>query len=131
MNARPTDGRQFIKRYLEALSGQVKSEQLIARFVTDPALVRHILEFDSAFPNYELIAEEVVAEGEFVVVRGRFRGIHSGPFEGMRATGKDVSAELMVMYRIVDDRIAQHWIQFDGAGLRAQIEESKHLAAVS
>ena len=35
----------------------------------------------------------------------------------------------MIFYRIADGRIAEHWLQFDGAGLVAQLQQDKALRA--
>jgi predicted ester cyclase len=56
-------------------------------------------------------------------MRGTFHGRHSGPFAGIPATGHVVSAPLMIFYRIANGRIADHWLQFDGAAVVAQLQE--------
>lgn len=116
------ESRQFVGRYLQALSGQVKTPELIARFVTDAHLVEHILASEAAFPSYELTAEDIVAERDTVALRGTFRGVHQGEFAGIPATGRPVTAGLMIFYRIDSDRIVEHWMQFDGASLMAQLQ---------
>jgi predicted ester cyclase len=42
---------------------------------------------EAAFPNYEIVAEDMLAEGDKVVLRGKFHGLHRGPFAGIEATG--------------------------------------------
>jgi hypothetical protein len=64
MTATSAESKQFIGRYLQALSGQAKTADLVAKFVSDPALVAHINDVESAFPAYELIAEDLIAEGD-------------------------------------------------------------------
>jgi predicted ester cyclase len=113
MTSSSAENKQLIGRYLQALSGQAKPPSLVERFVSDPALAEHIRHAEAAFPFYELIAEDLVAEGDLVALRGTFQGIHGGPFAGVEATGRSVSANLMLFYRIADGRIAQHWMQFD------------------
>jgi len=116
------DGKAFITRYLDALSGHPKPAELVATFVSDPALVEHIAAVEAAFASYELVPEEMVAEGSVVAMRGTFRGRHTGTFAGISATGREVSAPLMIFYRIETGRIAQHWLQFDGASVVAQLQ---------
>jgi hypothetical protein len=55
-----------------------------------------------------------------VALRGTFQGVHGGAFAGIEATGRSVSANLTLFYRIADGRIAQHWMQFDVASVIAQ-----------
>lgn len=122
MTTTATDGRTFITRYLDALSGHPKPAALVAGFVNDAGLAEHIAVVEAAFANYELVAEQMVVEGDVVAMRGTFRGRHSGSFAGIPATGREVSAPLMIFYRIEHGRIAQHWLQFDAASLVAQLQ---------
>ena len=122
MSPAANDNTQFVTRYLATLSGQAKPVDLVARFVSDPDLVEHIRQVEAAFPRYELLIEETVAERDLVVVRGLFRGVQQGAFAGIEPRGIAASAALMIMYRIQDGRIAQHWLQFDLMGLLAQLQ---------
>ena len=67
----------------------------------------------------------MIAERDLVAVRGTFRGVHRGAFAGIDATGRQVSAGLMIIYRVKGDRIVEHWMQFDGAALVAQLTEAQ------
>lgn len=117
------DSKQFVGKYLQALSGQQKTPDLVARFVTDLALAEHIAQVEEAFPAYELIAEHIVAERDLVAVHATFQGVHRGVFAGIAPTGRSVSAGLMIMYRVEGDRIVEHWMQFDGPALMRQLAQ--------
>ena len=52
-----------------------------------------------------------------------FQSVHRGTFAGVPPTGRAVSAPLMIIYRISDGRIVEHWMQFDGAALVAQLRQ--------
>ena len=124
MSLSPSENKQFIGRYLQALSGQTKTPELVAQFVEDAALVEHISQAEAAFPAYELIAEELIAERDLVAMRATFHGVHSGPFAGIPPTGRAVSAGLMIIYRIDSGRIVEHWMQFDSLGVMAQLQDT-------
>jgi ketosteroid isomerase-like protein len=124
MTSTSAESKQFIGRYLQALSGQAKTADVVTRFVSDPALIAHIHDVEAAFPEYELIAEDLIAEGDKVAMRGVFHGVHRGPFAGLAPTERTVSAPLMIVYRIRDGRIAEHWLHFDSAVLVAQLQEA-------
>ena len=66
MTSTSDECKQFVGRYLQALSGQRKTPELVDRFVADPHLRTHIQEVEGAFPEYELIAEDLIAEGDRV-----------------------------------------------------------------
>jgi predicted ester cyclase len=121
----PSENKQFVARYLQALSGKAKTPELVERFVSDRALVEHIRQAEAGFPSYEIVVDDLIAERDLVAVRGTFRGVHRGPFAGIDATGRQVSAGLMITYRIEGDRIVEHWMQFDGAALMAQLTEAQ------
>jgi predicted ester cyclase len=121
MSAITVDNKQLIRDYFTALSGRPKTEELLDRFISDPDLKEHIRVAEAAFPEYELIAHEMVAEGELVAVRGTVRGVHKGEFAGIQATGKRISVDLMIFYRISSDRIAEHWMQLDMKSLLGQL----------
>ena len=122
MNANVSQNKQLITEYLDALSGHPKPRDLIARFASDPSLVEHIEQVEAGFPAYELVAEETIGERDLIAVRGVFRGVHRGPFAGVEPTGRRVEATLMIIYRILDGRISEHWLQFDSASLLRQLQ---------
>jgi hypothetical protein len=117
-----TEPKNLITEYLRTLSGQPKPPELVRRYVADEPLAKHIAEVEAAFPSYEIIIKDLLAEGDRVVVRGEFRGIHRGSFAGIEPTGKAVSAGLMIIYAIASGRIVDHWMQFDLFTLLQQLQ---------
>ncbi len=115
------DNKAFIRRYFEAISGTDKATAVVNKYVTDEELKHHIAFYEAAFPNYELLADDVLAEGDKVVVRSTFRGTHKGDLMGIPPTGKQVTMPAIVIYRIADDKIVEHWIQADTLGLLQQL----------
>ena len=107
------DSKTLIKEYLNALSGQPKTEELMSRYVADPMLKEHIHQAEAAFPKYEVIANQLVAEGDIVAARCTVRGVHKGEFAGVPATGRQISSDFMIFYRVADGMIAEHWIQLN------------------
>ena len=74
-----------------------------------------------AFPDLHAHIEDIVAAGDKVAVRVRFRGTHSGEFLGIPATGRTVEYVSHEFYRIAGALIAEEWICSDMATLLAQI----------
>jgi predicted ester cyclase len=107
------DSKQLVKDYVNALTGTPKTEALIDQYVSDPSLKEHIRQAETAFPRYELVAHQIVAEGDIVAVRGTFYGVHKGDFAGIAPTGKKVSGDLMLFYRVSEGLIVEHWMQWD------------------
>src|SRR4051794_13145257 len=92
--------KEIIAEYLHAVSGVGKSRELLSRYVTDKHLIEHILFFESAFPKYELIADEITCEDNRLVLYGRFKGTHFGELNGIAPTYKIVELPLAVGYKI-------------------------------
>ena len=113
--------RQFFQRYMDALQQGDKSPGLISRFVRDEALQDHIAMFEAAFPGYTLDAEDTIVSGDKAVLRGVFKGTHRGEFQGIAPTGREVSVPLMVIYRIEDNKIVEHWMNADLLSLMQQL----------
>ena len=111
--AATTEAKQLVEDYLNKLTGHAKPGELLDRYLNDPGLKQHILEAEAAFPAYELIAHQIIAEDDLVAVRATFRGMHKGEFAGIGPTGKRVSSDLMIIYRVRDGLIVEHWLQMD------------------
>jgi predicted ester cyclase len=116
------ENKRLIIEYLGALSGKPKPSETVAKYVSDQKLARHIAEIEAAFPCHELIARQILCEGEMVVVRGEFRGIHQRLFAGIEATGRTVRAELIVIYEVSGQKIANHWMRLDTLSLLNQLQ---------
>ena len=74
-----------------------------------------------AFPDMNVAIEDIVAEGDSVVVRGTGRGTHKGEFMGIAATGKRVTLPLIAIYRIAGGKITDRWNLSDQVGLLRQL----------
>lgn len=118
------ENKALITEYLNAISGQPKTPDLLDRYVADKGLADHVAEVEAAFPSYELLAGEMLADGDKVVVRGTFRGTHRGPFAGIEPTGRQVTASLIIIYRVENRRIAEYWLQFDLLSLLQQLQDT-------
>lgn len=115
------ENKDFITRYFAAITGQPKPEALVREYTNDPALLGHVAFFEAAFPHYELFADDLIAEGDKVTVRARFQGVHQGDLLGIVPTGKAVALPFMVIYRIADGLIVEHWMCVDQLDLMKQL----------
>jgi predicted SnoaL-like aldol condensation-catalyzing enzyme len=115
------ENKDLVIRYLDALSGKPKPESLLREYLDDEELIEHILASEVTFPNYELIAEDILAEGDLVAVRARLVGTHLGPFNKLPPTGRKVDLEFFINYRIANGKIVDHWMILDSAELMQQL----------
>ncbi|MBI4672180.1 MAG: ester cyclase [Chloroflexi bacterium] len=77
--------------------------------------------FQSAFPDMNISAEDVIAEGDKVAARFVMRGMNTGSFAGMPATGKQVTVEGIDILRVEGGKIVEHWGQYDQLGMMQQL----------
>jgi predicted ester cyclase len=69
----------------------------------------------AAMPDFRLDIEDIFATGDRAAVRLRMTGTHTGePLLGCPATGKELSANAVFIYRFNGGRIAEAWQMVDG-----------------
>ena len=89
--------------------------------MADDELKQHVAAFETGFPRYQLIADDLIAEGDRVAVRATVRGQHKGEFMGAPPTGKPVSLPVIIIYRVAKGKIVQHWLSVDRLALMEQL----------
>jgi len=116
------ENKEFIRRYLEALSGKPKPPELVDQFVAEQPLKDHIAGGEQGFPGYSMDVDLMVAEDDLVSVIFRFGGTNTGSFMGIPATGKTVSGiPVHITYRVENGKIVEHWMLMDSAALMQQL----------
>ncbi len=75
----------------------------------------------TSFPDSKTTIEDLVAEGDRVVMRGTATGTHKGPFGGAPPTGKSFKVTTMSVFRIANGKIVEHWGVIDGTGVMQQL----------
>jgi predicted ester cyclase len=77
--------------------------------------------FRAAFPDMEVVTEDLFAEGDRVADRVTVRGTHQGEFNGIPPSGQRIEMEEIHIARIVDGMIVERWTQLDMLGLLQRI----------
>jgi C-1 hydroxylase len=120
-----------VRRAIDAINDRTlraRAEELL-----DPSIVRHDLvqlfpdsmgtsggsDFVgmvvAAIPDFRLEIEDIFSTGDRATVRLRMTGTHSGePLLGRPATGKELSANAIFIYRVSGGRVAEAWQMVDG-----------------
>ena len=75
----------------------------------------------AAFPDGKTTTDDLIAEGDKVVVRFTFVGTHKGEFMGIPASGKQIRVTGMSIFRIANGKIVEHWGENDAMGLLMQL----------
>jgi len=75
----------------------------------------------TAFPDLNTSEEDLISEGDKIVVRRTFRGTHKGEFMGVAASGNEVTFSGIFIDRLTGGKIEEQWVVFDVMGLMRQI----------
>ena len=82
-----------------------------------------------AFPDGQWTVEDLIAEGDKVVIRWKMDATHEHEFRGIAPVGKPVTIKGITILRIVGGKIAERWVNWDSMALR-QPSETVNLGAV-
>ena len=75
----------------------------------------------TGFPDAHHTVEQVLVDGNTVVVRWRGEGTQTGEFQGYPPTGKRVSWTGINIFRLECGQIAEAWSEVDGLGRLRQL----------
>ncbi len=77
--------------------------------------------FATAFPDLQTTIDEVIADGDYVVIRWTAAGTQVEPFFDQEATGVAVTWTGINLFRFECGLVAESWNEADGLGLRARL----------
>jgi predicted ester cyclase len=87
-------------------------EQIVTPTVRDPVVARtqavHV-----AFKEVDVVAQEVVVEGDVVAWRWRLSGVHVGAIGGIAPSGRRKTIEGANFQRLRDGIVIDHWTLVD------------------
>lgn len=75
----------------------------------------------AGLPDVQLTVEDMIGEGDKVVVRWRGRATHRGDFLGIPPTGKTVSFTGIAIYRLSNGKVVERWVEVDLLGVMGQL----------
>ncbi len=124
--------KALMRSFLEA---SVAGDQAALKELLAPDFVAHLpggpqnregfLQFTNmflvAFSDTHFTVEEQVAEGDKVVTRATWHGIHSGDFQGLPPTGKQIAISAFLIERFKDGKIVEHRGLFDQMSMMQQL----------
>jgi steroid delta-isomerase-like uncharacterized protein len=65
--------------------------------------------FWAGMPNLRVVIEDMIAEGDKVMMRYKIEGTHEGELFGVPPTGRRVSIESITVERVSGGKIREHW----------------------
>jgi len=74
-----------------------------------------------AFPDLRASVEHMIAEDDSVASRVTWTGTHTGHFVYLPPTGKHIKVQGITMDRVANDKLVEHWGQWNQAELMLQL----------
>ena len=74
-----------------------------------------------SFPDFNHTIEDVISQGDKVVIRFTNRGTHKGAFKGIPPTGKEIEYTAIFIGRFVDGKVVETWVEANILGLMQQL----------
>jgi predicted ester cyclase len=97
----------------EPTSGETRGREVAKQFAAT---------YREAFPDLQTTIEDMVAEGDKVVVRFRGRGTHQGETEVFGPpTGKRMEMTGITINRVSEGKIVEAWTNADALGMMQQL----------
>lgn len=113
------------QRDLEAYAARHDPGCLVHGLAPEPVDVAGLLAFYdtiwAAFPDAEVVLEDVVADLDRGAYRYTLRGTHQGELLGVAATGRPVEMAGQTFCRFGGGKVAERWQSADTFGLLQQI----------
>src|ERR1700752_4592458 len=91
-------------------------------FASDREGTRNIyLSLRKAFPGFRAVIHRQIAEGDLVTSHKTYHGKHLGEFNGVAASGRDITVEVIDIMRVRNGQVTDHWGVTDIGALMRQI----------
>jgi len=110
-----------------AVAAELYSPDFVGHFPIGPewrgveGISSEVARHRMAFPDWHEQVEDIIAEGDRVVIRFTSTGTHLGDFGGIPPTGRKITISEVAIYRLADGKIVEQWGMPDIHGLLTQL----------
>jgi predicted ester cyclase len=107
----------------ELIADAYVSHNKLSLEVLGPAGIKRAAKMQrEAFPDQVSVLEDVIAEGDRLVVRGRDTGTHTGTsFMGIPPSGRRFEVTWIDIFRVANGRLVEAWLEMDTEDFRRQL----------
>lgn len=74
----------------------------------------------TAFPDIQWTVDDLIAEGDKVVIRWSWVGTNTGVYRGVPPSGKKFTNHAMAIYQLKEGKIVRGWMETDRLGFLQQ-----------
>ena len=85
------------------------------------ALIQMMNVMFSGLTQRQHVFEDQIAEDDKVVTRLTLHAVHTGEFQGMPGTGKQIAVSQTAIHRIRDGKIVEVWVSSDDISMMKQL----------
>ena len=106
----------------ERLANDVVEHEVLPGLPPTRAGVRQMFAgMRTGFPDFQIVADDMIAEDDKVFVRGTMRGTQRGVFMDIPASGKSVAVPFADFFRLTQGRVVEHWGVSDFGSMMQQL----------
>ena len=114
------ENKDFISHYVDVVWNAHDLEKA-REYVPSEDSLDHVHQFLIAFPDVHVTIDDMIAEGDKVMIRIRATATNTGPFGGNPPTVNKVEIHSIRVFRIADNKIVDTWAMQDRLGLMEQL----------
>jgi steroid delta-isomerase-like uncharacterized protein len=134
------DPKQLINRFVEELWNERRLDVADAIFAKDcvthqlrsgvpadavprgpHAIKEHVTSWIASFPDLHFSIEQMLSEGDRVVMQLLMEGTHQGPWLGIPASGNKMQIRMFTVHRVVQGKIVEDWVLVESLGVFQQL----------
>jgi steroid delta-isomerase-like uncharacterized protein len=134
------DPKQLISRFVEELWNGRRLDVADAIFAKDcvthqlrsgvpadavprgpQAIKEHVANWIASFPDLRFSIEQMLSEGDRVVMQLLMEGTHQGAWLGIPSSGKKLQIRMFTVHRVVQGKIVEDWVLVESLGVFQQL----------
>jgi steroid delta-isomerase-like uncharacterized protein len=134
------DPKQVMNRFVKELWNERRLEVADAIFAKDclthqlrsggqadavprgpQAIKEHVAGWIASFPDLHFSIEQMLSEGDRVVMQLLVEGTHQGAWLGISPSGKKIQIQMFTVHRVVQGKIVEDWVLVESLGVFQQL----------
>jgi steroid delta-isomerase-like uncharacterized protein len=134
------DPKQLVNRFMEELWNERRLDVADAIFAKDcvthqlrsglpadavprgpQAMKEHVTGWVASFPDLHFSIEQILSDGDRVVMHLLMEGTHQGAWMGIPASGKKMQIRMFTIHRVEQGKIVEDWVLVESLGFFQQL----------